>query len=584
MAKKYHPPTLDLSELMKNTYIKGKGVASHTYDAIVIGSGISGSWAAKELCEKGLKVLVLERGRLVKHIEDYPTATMDPWDFENRGIMTPAEAQVRQKQLRAGFIKPENMHFFVNDQEHPYEEDKRFDWIRGYNTGGRSLTWGKQCYRWSDLDFEANAKEGIAVDWPIRYDDLAPWYDHVERFIGVSGQKLGLKQLPDGQFLKPMDLNCLETEVKKRVEKDFPGRVITIGRVAHLTEPLEGSVGRGICQFRNRCKRGCPYGAYFSANAVTLPAAERTGNMTLRPHSIVHEIIFDAAQGKASGVRIIDEETKEASEYFADIIFCNASTVGSTALLLNSVSDRFPNGMGNDSGELGHNMMDHHYHAGARGRYTGLQDGYYQGRRPNGIYIPRYRNIDKASQTGDFLRGYGYQGGAQREDWSRGTAMKQFGPDFKEALTKPGEWKMALMGFGECLPYHENRMYLHQTKKDQWGLPLVVFDAEFKENELKMREKMKTDAAEMLEAGGLTDVEVFDNIGGVGKGIHEMGTARMGRDPKTSVLGEYNQIHAAPNVYVTDGACMTSSSCVNPSITYMALTARAADHAVKRAT
>ncbi len=567
---------------MKNIYLNGKGKAAHTYDAIVIGSGVSGSWAAKELCEKGLKTLVLERGRLVKHVEDYTTATKDPWDFENRGVLTPEEQAKYPKQSRTGFVGAQNKHFLVNDLEHPYEEEKRFDWIRGYQTGGKSLIWGRQCYRWNEMDFEANAKDGTAVDWPIRYKDLAPWYDYVERFVGVSGEKLGLKQLPDGQFLKPMELNCLESEIKKRIEKTFDGRNMTIGRVAHLTEPLEGSVGRGTCQFRNRCNRGCPYGAYFSANAVTLPAAERTGNMTLRPHSIVSEIVFDNETGKASGVRIIDEETKEVIEYFASIVFVNASTIASTSILLNSKSDRFPNGMGNDSGELGHNLMDHHYFSGASGTFSGMQDGYYQGRRPNGFYIPRYRNIDKASKTDAFLRGYGYQGSASRDEWSRGTAAKGFGADFKEAMMKPGDWQVIFNGFGECLPYHENKMYLHPTKKDQWGLPLVVFDAEFKENELKMREQIKVDAAEMLEAAGIQNVEVYDKIGALGKGIHEMGTARMGRDAKTSVLNANNQLHAVSNVYVTDGAAMTSSSCVNPSITYMALTARAVDHAVKK--
>ena len=565
--------------MLKTIYLNGQGKASHTYDAIVIGSGMSGGWAAKELCEKGLKTLVLERGRLVRHVVDYPTANMDSWDFENRGSLDPEDAKAYEKQRRSGFVGADNKHFYVKDEDHPYEEVKRFDWIRGYQTGGRSLLWGKHCYRWNEMDFEANAREGIAVDWPLRYKDLAPWYDYVERYIGVSGQKLGLKQLPDGQFLKPMELNCLESQVKERVEKEFPGRYITIGRVAHLTEPLNG---RGTCQYRNRCSRGCPFGAYFSANAVTLPAAEKTGNMTLRPHSIVQEILYDDATGKATGVRIIDEETRETIEYFSELIFCNASTVGSSAILLNSRSERFPEGMGNDSGELGHNLMDHHYFAGAAGTFSGLEDKYYKGRRPNGIYIPRFRNIDRESHTDAFLRGYGYQGGAERENWGRGTGQDGFGAGFKESLTQPGEWNMFINGFGECLPYHENRMFLHRTKKDQWGFPLVVFDAEFRENELKMREQIKTDAAEMLEAGGIRNVETFDEIGGIGKGVHEMGTARMGRDPKTSVLNAFNQIHAVPNVYVTDGSCMTSSSCVNPSLTYMAITARAVDHALKQ--
>ena len=549
------------------------------YDAIVIGSGISGGWAAKELCEKGLKTLVLERGRSVEHIKDYPTAHTDNWDFELRGSMKPEEAAKFVKQNRSGFVWVANKHFYVNDEDHPYEENKRFDWIRGYQTGGRSLIWGRQCYRWSEMDFEANAKEGIAVDWPIRYKDLAPWYSYVENYVGISGQSLGLKQLPDSEFLKPMELNCLERHMQERIADQFGGRVLTIGRVAHLTEPKNG---RGTCQFRNRCDRGCPYGAYFSSNAVTLPAAAKTGNMTLRPYSIVAEILYDDTKGKAAGVKVIDQETKEEMEFYADIIFCNASTVGSTSILLNSTSSRFPNGLGNDSGELGHNMMDHHYFAGAVGTYEGMLDKYYDGRRPNGVYIPRYRNIDAASHTSDFLRGYGYQGGAERESWGRGGNANGFGADFKESLYKPGNWSVALNGFGECLPDHENRMYLHESKKDKWGLPLVVFDADFKENELAMRKQMQTDAAEMLEASGVKDIQTFDNIGGMGKGIHEMGTARMGKDPQTSVLNEHNQIHAVPNVYVTDGSCMTSSSCVNPSLTYMAFTARAVDHAVSQ--
>ena len=549
------------------------------YDAIVIGSGISGGWAAKELCEKGLKTLVLERGRSVEHIKDYPTAHKDPWDHEFRGRMRPEDSAPYAKQRRTGFVGEDNKHFYVNDEDHPYEENKRFDWIRLYQTGGRSLIWGRQCYRWSEMDFEANAKEGVAVDWPIRYKDLAPWYSYVENYIGVSGQGLGQKQLPDSEFLKPMELNCLEKHMQERIADQFGGRVMTIGRVAHLTEPKNG---RGTCQFRNRCDRGCPYGAYFSSNAVTLPAAAKTGNMTLRPFSIVAEILYDDNLGKAAGVKVIDQETKEEMEFYADIIFCTASTVGSTAILLNSTSSRFPNGLGNDSGELGHNMMDHHYFAGAVGTYEGMLDKYYDGRRPNGVNIPRYRNIDAASHTSDFLRGYGYQGGAERESWGRGGNANGFGADFKESLYKPGNWSVALNGFGECLPDHENKMYLHESKKDKWGLPIVVFDADFRENELAMRKQMQEDAAEMLEASGVKDIQTFDNIGGMGKGIHEMGTARMGRDPQTSVLNEHNQIHAVPNVYVTDGSCMTSSSCVNPSLSYMAFTARAVDHAVSQ--
>jgi choline dehydrogenase-like flavoprotein len=549
----------------------------NTYDAIVIGSGISGGWAAKELCEKGLKTLVLEKGRMVKHITDYPTAATDPWDFPNRGKLTPEEIKKYHVQVRSGFVGESNKHFYADDQENPYEEIKRFDWIRGNQVGGRSLIWGKQCYRWSDLDFEANIKDGIAVDWPIRYKEIADWYEYVEKFVGVSGEKMGLAHLPDGHFLPPMELNTLEKHVKGRIEKNFPGRYLTIGRVAHLTEPLNG---RGQCQYRNRCSRGCPYGAYFSSNAVTLPAAEKTGNLTIRPFSIVNSIIYDEKKGKATGVRVIDSETNEATEFFAKIIFCNASTLGSTFILLNSNSSRFPNGLGNDSGELGHNLMDHHYRIGATGGYDGFEDRSYSGRRPNGIYIPRYKNLEEKTKTKDFIRGYGYQGSAGRGAWSRGINDPGFGGEFKDNLLQPGGWGMFLVGFGECLPYHENKVRLNQDTKDKWGQPVLSIDCEFKENEMAMRKHMGADAKEMLESSGLKGVTIFDNMGGPGVGVHEMGTARMGRDPKTSVLNGYNQMHAVSNVFVTDGACMTSSSCQNPSITYMALTARAVDHAV----
>jgi choline dehydrogenase-like flavoprotein len=550
--------------------------AAQTFDAIVIGSGISGGWAAKELCEKGLKTLVIERGRMVKHVEDYPTMNLDPWDMPGRGAQAAKEKEQQHVQRRTGFVDATNAHFFANDAKNPYVETQRFDWIRGDQVGGRSLIWGRQCYRWSDLDFTANARDGIAIDWPIRYRDVEPWYDYVERFVGVSGEKLGLPHLPDGQFLKPMELNCLERHAKTAIETKFPGRHMTIGRVAHLTEPLNG---RGVCQFRNRCGRGCPYGAYFSSNAVTLPAAERTGNLTIRPDTIVANIIFDDKRGRATGVRVIDANTKATMEYFARLIFVNASTVGTTALLLNSTSARFPNGLGNDSGELGHNLMDHHYFVGAMGGYDGFESEFYKGRRPNGVYIPRFRNLT-AKREGAYLRGYGYQGGAGRGSWGDGASGKGFGAGFKEGLMQPGGWGMMLNGFGECLPYHQNKMTIDKTRLDAWGQPTIAFDASFRENELTMRKQMLTDAVDMLEAAGVKNIMTFDYIGGMGKGVHEMGTARMGRDPKTSVLNARNQVHGAPNVFVTDGACMTSASCVNPSITYMALTARAADFAV----
>ncbi len=552
------------------------------YDAIVIGTGISGGWAAKELCENGLKTLVLERGPMVTHIKDYPTMHMDPWDFELHGKSSIEDKKKQLKQSRTGYTtRPEHRHWFVNDLEHPYNETKRFDWMRGYQVGGRSITWGRQSYRLSDLDFTANIKDGHGVDWPIRYKDIAPWYDYVESYIGVSGEKLGLPHLPDGVFSPPMELNCVETLLKEKLASNYNDRVLTIGRTAHLTGDKKHT-GRSNCQFRDRCMRGCPFGGYFSSNSSTLPAAEITGNMTLRPNSIVHEIIYDDTLKKATGVKVIDTETKENLIFNATIIFNCASTIASTSILMQSKSDRFPNGLGNDSGELGHNIMDHHLDAGASASVDGYEDKYYKGRRPNGIYIPRFRNLgNKATEKKEFLRGYGYQGGGGRADISEHIAELGFGADFKEKILEPGDWKMHLGGFGECLPYHENKMTLDYEKLDNWGLPTITFDAEWKENELKMREDMKQQAAEMLKNAGFRKIETFDKRHAPGIGIHEMGTARMGRDPKTSVLNENNQIHNVPNVYVTDGACMTSAGCQNPSLTYMALTARAANHAVK---
>ncbi len=549
-----------------------------TYDAIVIGSGISGGWAAKELCEKGFKTLVLERGRMVEHVKDYPTMNDDPWDMELRGSLTPEEREKHNVNVRTGWVGSTNKHFFANDQENPYTEVKPFLWVRAHQMGGRSLLWGKQTYRWSDIDFKANAKDGYGVDWPIRYKDLAPWYTYVEKYAGISGEALGLPQLPDSHFLPPMELNCVEKHIKKRIEKSYPGRNLIIGRVAHLTEPLNG---RGKCQYRNRCGRGCPYGAYFSSNAVTLPAANATGNLTIRPFSIVQSIIYDDKKGKATGVRIIDAETNETIEYASKIIFCNASTLGSTQILLNSTSNRFQNGFGNDSGELGHNLMDHTYRVGAMGKVEGFEDKYYKGRRPNGIYIPRYYNIDEKSKSDKFLRGFGYQGGGGRGGNTDLINQEEFGASFKDKLLKPGPWEFFITGFAECLPYHENKVYLSKEKLDKWGQPTLAIDAEFKENEKALNKQIREDAVEMLERSGLKDIIGFDNDHPPGFGVHEMGTARMGRNPKTSVLNKFNQVHAAKNVFVTDGACMTSSSCVNPSLTYMALTARAADHAVK---
>ncbi|GGW37901.1 GMC oxidoreductase [Arenibacter certesii] len=550
-----------------------------SYDAIVVGTGISGGWAAKELCENGLKTLVLERGRMVNHIDDYTTANKDDWDFPNNGELTPEEKAKQLKQARTGYtVKAQHNKWFVNDLEHPYNETKRFDWMRGYHVGGRSLTWGRHSYRWSDIDFEANRKDGIAVDWPVRYKDIAPWYDKVESYIGVCGEHLGLPQLPDGQFLPMMELNCVEQHIREKVAENFDGRVVTAGRVAHITGDKEFE-GRTKCQYRNRCIRGCPFGAYFSSNSSTLPAAERTGNLTLRPDSIVTEVIYDPNTKKASGVKVIDRITKETFEFKSKVIFLCASAIASTSILMQSKSDRFPNGMGNDSDQLGRNIMDHHLGVGASGKFDGFEDKYYKGRKPNGIYVPRFKNLGGNTNSKDYIRGFGYQGGASRGDWEETIAELSHGKDLKEAILKPGGWTFGMMGFGEVLPYEDNRMTLDYDKLDSWGLPTVTFDAEFKENEWKMREDMREQAVEMLTKAGLRDVQSYDNPGALGLGIHEMGTARMGRNPKTSVLNGNNQVHAVPNVYVTDGSFMTSASCVNPSLTYMAFTARAANHA-----
>ncbi|MEO8822801.1 MAG: GMC family oxidoreductase [Ginsengibacter sp.] len=551
-------------------------MADNTYDAIVIGSGISGGWAAKELTEKGLKTIMLERGKNIEHVKDYVNATKGPWEFAHRGGRTQEMIKDYPVLRRDYPLNEMNLDWWVNEKDCPYTEVKRFDWFRGYHVGGRSLLWGRQCYRWSDFDFDANAKDGIAVDWPIRYKDIQDWYTYVEKFAGISGSKENLPQLPDSHFMPPMEMNCVEKDVSARLKQHYDNkRQMIIGRNANITEPIQE---RSNCKYRNKCWLGCPFGAYFSTQSSTLPAAMKTGNLTVRPWSIVTKILYDKDSKKATGVEILDAETNKTYQYFAKVIFLNASTFNSAWVLMNSATDIWPDGLGSSSGELGHNIMDHHLGVGASGTMEGYDDKYYYGRRANGIYIPRFRNLfgDKR----DYLRGFGYQGGASREGWSRGVAEMNIGGDFKDALSEPGGWTMGIGGFGEILPYHENKVTLDKNKKDKWGLNVLSFDAEWKENERKMRVDMQNDAMEMLEATGVKNVHGFNGDGTMGRGIHEMGAARMGKDPKTSVLNKWNQVWDAPNVCVTDGSFMVSSNCVNPSLTYMAMTARAVDHAV----
>lgn len=557
-------------------------IKSQTFDAIVVGSGISGGWAAKELTEKGLKVAVLERGREIKHIEGYETAMKNPWDFAHRGRPDNMAAEEYWAGMRTGYTaNEEHRYLFENDKQNPYIEKKGgFDWLRAYHTGGKSLLWGRQTYRWNKEDFEANAKEGVGTDWPIRYEDLAPWYSYVEKFAGISGQREGLDVLPDSEFLPAMQMTAPERHFKEQVDKKL-GRPVTIGRVAHLTQPgaHHTALGRGSCQYRNKCMRGCPYGAYFSSLSATLPAAMRTNRLTMIHNAIVSEIIYDEATQKAKGVRVIDQNTLAVKEYYAKIIFVNAGAIGSTSILMNSKSSRFTNGLGNDSDQLGRNIMDHHLGVGASATVEGFADDYFFGSRPNGLYIPRFRNWGKDKRG--YTRGFGYQGGASREGWGRGVNSDGFGAQFKEDLSKPGTWTIGFGGFGEILPDPNNRFVLSQSAKDKWGLPVLEFEANFGSNELKMREDMMHDAAEMLEAAGFKNINQYNSDKThIGLGIHEMGTARMGRDPKTSILNKHNQVHEVKNVFMTDGAAMASASCVNPSLTYMALTARAADFAV----
>ena len=550
---------------------------SREYDAIVVGSGISGGWAAKELTERGLRVLLLERGRNVEHIKDYVNATKAPWEYPHRGGRT-KQMERRYPVLKRDFpLNEKNLDFWASDADSPYTEVKRFDWFRGYQVGGRSLMWGRCSFRLSDIDFEANAREGIGTDWPVRYAEMAPWYSHVERFAGIAGSREGLAQLPDGEFQPAMPLNCVEELVAGRMTKLFDGRRRLIpSRTANLTRPLPG---RGACQYRDACWLGCQYGAYFSTQSSTLPAAMKTGRLTLRPFAIATEVLYDKDRKRATGVRVLDAVTNESTDYAAKVVFLCASALNSTWLLLRSATDVWPGGLGSSSGELGHNLMDHHFRVGAEGRVEGFDDKSTFGRRPNAFYIPRYRNL--SGEKRPYLRGFGYEGAASRDGWGRVVAELGIGADFKDAAAEPGPWTIGATAFGEMLPNHDNKVSLDESRKDKWGLPVLKIDCGHGENERLMRVDMADDMAETLAAAGVKEVTTFAEESFPGAGIHEMGTARMGTSPKNSVLNRHNQVWDAPNVYVTDGACMASTACQNPSLSYMAFSARAADHAVR---
>jgi choline dehydrogenase-like flavoprotein len=561
--------------------INSKGIEKKTFDAIVIGSGISGGWAAKELCDNGLKTLVLERGKNVVHLKDYPTATKNPWDFPHRTHEPLSVAKENPIVERCYAFSEASQHFFVKDKEHPYVQEKPFDWIRGYQVGGKSLLWARQTQRWSKFDFEGPGRDGFAVDWPIRYEDLAPWYSHVERFAGIAGNHDGLETLPDGEFLPAWEMNAVEKVMSQRINAHYKDRNVIIGRCAHLTKPNEihKQQGRGQCQARSLCERGCPFGGYFSSNSSTLPWAERTGNLTLRPDSVVHSIIYDEKKGKATGVRVIDAHTKEATEYYAKIIFVNAATMNTNLVLLNSTSSRFPNGLGNDNGLLGKYIAFHNYRGNLFATMDGYLDSYYYGRRPTAIMMPNFRNVYK--QEMDFMRGYMTFYSVMRAGWGHPTDGPQIGGGYKEAISEAGPWVIYVQMQGETIPKETNHVSLSNDEKDAWGIPLLKTSVAYDDNDLKSMKDFMAQGAEMLNVAGCKNINTHDTNQAPGLDIHEMGGVRMGRDPKTSLLNNWNQMHACPNVFVTDGACMVSTSTQNPSLTFMALTARAANHAVQ---
>lgn len=554
----------------------------HNYDAIVIGSGISGGWAAKEFCEKGLKTLVLERGRDVKHIKDYPTAYQDPWQLGNNNQLTLKEQKENPIASKCYANKEDAKHFFTPDDVQPYIQEQPFDWIRGYQVGGKSLTWAKQTQRWSPYDFEGPARDGFAVDWPIRYADIAPWYSYVEKFVGISGNLDGIEAMPDGEFLPPWEMNQVELEIQRRIHNSYPDRKVIAGRCAHLTKPKQIHIdqGRGACQARNLCQRGCPFGGYFSSNASTLPWAQKTGKLTLRPHAVVDSIIYDDQLGKAIGVRVIDAETNKSMEFYAKVIFVNASAIATNQILLNSISDRFPQGIGNDSGVLGKYIAFHNYLGSISASYEGFEDSYYYGRRPTQPIIPNFRNV--AKQEMDFLRGYASFFGASRGRSSASQLAMQVGGDYKDQLSTLGDWHVGMMMQGETIPQEKNHIRLSTDRKDRYGVPLVITAIAYDENDFKSRDDFFQQGAEMLEAGGAKNISTHNSGQNPGLDIHEMGGARMGLDPKTSILNKWNQMHHCTNVFVTDGASMVSTGTQNPSLTYMALTARAVTYAVEQ--
>jgi choline dehydrogenase-like flavoprotein len=565
-----------ISEDMTTFNITGKGKKQNTYDAIVIGSGITGGLAAKELAEGGLKVIMLERGRMVEHIKDYHFEGKDPWELPLRNLVPDEEARQYEIQRNLYLFTQDSKDFFVRDSDHPYLQEKPFHWFRGYQVGGRSLIWSKHCYRWSEQDFSANQKEGIAIDWPVRYADLAPWYSYVEKYIGVSGNQDGISQIPDGEFLPPFDMNIMDKHLQKRIKEHYAERDLVIGRMAILTKDHNG---RKKCHGRNLCHRGCVFGAPYSSNSAAIPDAARTGNLTVRPYSIVESLIWDRKKRKLIGVNVIDSETKETTQFFAKVVFLNASTLGSTQILLQSANADFPDGLANSSGVLGHYLMDHHSGVGAMGGFSGYKDSYYKGERPASVYIPRFVNLH--GQEKEYRRGFGFENYTSRQDWTRGFYQRGIGGDWKDQLSKPGDWFVYFEAYGETLPYKDNFVSLDKDKKDKWGLPLLKISMTYRENEMKMREDMKKESLEMLQASGMDWAKPFDNNPPPGCVIHEMGTARMGHDPETSVLNKWNQSHDISNLFVTDGSCMTSSACQNPSLTYMALTARACRYALE---